>query len=167
MLCFQNVLLINLRHILTMVEQLIRLIVHSRSLLRTPRTLKLLDQSLSSATRPPQRYSTILFFNGFLHGQLGLQADGSGPGQWRAVRSDHEAMGCWELGQGRGLSPERLGNGVGLCPTQNQVGSGDWLQVAERCNPWPIVAHSLQVMHVRGARLTPSFSINMGSSLSI
>ena len=50
-----------------MVEQLIRLIVHSRSLLRPPRTSKLLDRSLSPATRPPQRYLTnLFFFNGFL-----------------------------------------------------------------------------------------------------
>ena len=69
MFIFQNICLINLRHLLTMVEQLIRLIVHSRSILRPPRTSKLLDRSLSPKTRPPQRYLTILslFFNGFLH----------------------------------------------------------------------------------------------------
>ncbi|KAF3498779.1 hypothetical protein DY000_02052864 [Brassica cretica] len=39
MFCFQNIRLINLRHLLTMVEPLIRLIVHSRSLLAL-RTLR-------------------------------------------------------------------------------------------------------------------------------
>ncbi|KAF2618686.1 hypothetical protein F2Q68_00039230 [Brassica cretica] len=39
MVCFQNIRLINLRHLLTMVEPLIRLIVHSRSLLAL-RTLR-------------------------------------------------------------------------------------------------------------------------------
>ncbi|KAF2584649.1 hypothetical protein F2Q70_00036736 [Brassica cretica] len=62
-----------------MVEQLIQLIFHSRSILRPPRTSKLFDRSISPKTRPPQRYSTILslfFFNVLLHPrfEIGLAA---------------------------------------------------------------------------------------------
>ncbi|KAF3537883.1 hypothetical protein F2Q69_00021615 [Brassica cretica] len=31
-----------------------------------------------------------------------------------------DPLGCWVSGQGRGLSPEGFGSGVGLCPTQTQ-----------------------------------------------
>uniref|UniRef100_A0A0D3DLG4 Uncharacterized protein n=1 Tax=Brassica oleracea var. oleracea TaxID=109376 RepID=A0A0D3DLG4_BRAOL len=41
------------------------------------------------------------------------------------------------------------------------------MQVAERTQPLADGAHPLQVVPVHGARLTPSFSINMGSLLSI
>ena len=63
MRCFQNVRLINLRHLLTMVEQLIRLIVHSRSILRPPRSSKFPDRSLPPAIRPPSWCSTSLLFS--------------------------------------------------------------------------------------------------------
>ena len=63
MWCFQNVRLINLRHLLTMVEQLIRLIVHSWSILRPPRSSKFLDRSLSPAIRPPSWCSTSFLFS--------------------------------------------------------------------------------------------------------
>ncbi|KAG5401143.1 hypothetical protein IGI04_015750 [Brassica rapa subsp. trilocularis] len=53
MLCFQNVRLINLRHLITMVEQLIRLIVPSRSILRPRHSSNFADRSLPSAVRPP------------------------------------------------------------------------------------------------------------------
>ena len=61
--CFQNILLINLSHCLTMVQQLIRVMVHSRSILRPPRTSKLLDRSLSPAIWPPSRCSTNLLIS--------------------------------------------------------------------------------------------------------
>ncbi|KAF2576853.1 hypothetical protein F2Q68_00004460 [Brassica cretica] len=57
----------------------------------------------------------------------------------------------WVLGQGRGIILEGLGNGLGLCLTQTKSIKGAGMQVAERCNPWPIDAHSLQVVLVRGA----------------
>ena len=63
MLWFQNVCLINLRHSLTMVVQLIRLKAHPRSILRPPRTLELHDRSLSLAIWPPSRCSTNLLFS--------------------------------------------------------------------------------------------------------
>ncbi|KAF3548490.1 hypothetical protein DY000_02006667 [Brassica cretica] len=40
---------------------------------------------------------------------FGFRADGPGQGQWRAVRSGHEAMGCWVLVQGRGAKSRVLG----------------------------------------------------------
>ena len=61
--CFQNVILINLSHCLTMVEQLIRLIVHSWTILWPSCTSKLLDRSLSLAIRPPSWCSTNLLFS--------------------------------------------------------------------------------------------------------
>ncbi|KAF2600129.1 hypothetical protein F2Q68_00009000 [Brassica cretica] len=45
---------------------------------------------------------------------FGFWADGPSPGQWWAVRSSHEAMVCWVFGQGRRLSIEGLGSGLGL-----------------------------------------------------
>ena len=56
--CFQNICLINLRHCLTMAEQLIRLMVYSRWLLRPPRSSTFLDRSLSPAIRPQSWCST-------------------------------------------------------------------------------------------------------------
>ncbi|WZY97998.1 hypothetical protein YC2023_070327 [Brassica napus] len=52
MLCFQNIRLINLRHLLTMIEQLIQLIVHSRSILRLPRFSKFSVRFLPLTIRP-------------------------------------------------------------------------------------------------------------------
>ena len=60
--CFQNVLLINLSHCLTMVEQFIRLMVHSWSILWPSCTLKLLAWSLSPAIQPLSWCSTNLLF---------------------------------------------------------------------------------------------------------
>ena len=61
-LCSQTVLLINLSHFLTMVECHVRLMLHPRSILRLPRTSKLLDRSLSPAIWPPSWCSTNLLF---------------------------------------------------------------------------------------------------------
>ncbi|KAF3575307.1 hypothetical protein F2Q69_00059495 [Brassica cretica] len=61
----------------------------------------------------------------------------------------------------------RIWEWFGLMSDPNPIGLGDGMQVAERAQPLAEGAHSLQVKPVRGARLTPSFSINMGSSLSI
>ncbi|WZY99856.1 hypothetical protein YC2023_072185 [Brassica napus] len=88
----------------------------------------------------------------------------AGGGTWG---SGHEAMDRWGLGQGRGLSPEGLGKALGLCPTQSHAVLAKGRMRPRGCNPWPIVPIRWPVMPVRGARLTPSFSINMGSSLSI
>ena len=68
MLCFENVHPINLRHLLTMVEQLIRLIVNSRTLLRPLRTSKLLDRPRLDHHKGTRPFSLLffLFFNGFL-----------------------------------------------------------------------------------------------------
>jgi len=63
MLCFQNVHLINLRHLITMVEQLIRLIVPSQTILRPPRSSKFADRSLPPAVRPLSWCSTSLLFS--------------------------------------------------------------------------------------------------------
>ena len=88
----------------------------------------------------------------------------AGGGPWR---SGHEAMDRWGLGQGRGLSPEGLVKALGFCPTQTHAELAKGRMRPRGCNPWPIVPIRWPVMPVRGARLTPSFSINMGSSLSI
>ena len=74
MWCFQNVRLINLRHLLTMVEQLIRLIVHSRSILRPPRSSKFSDRSLSPAIRPPSWCSANLLSRPFLSRRVGYHS---------------------------------------------------------------------------------------------
>ena len=88
----------------------------------------------------------------------------AGGGTWG---SGHEAMDRWGLGQGLGLSPEGLGKALGLCPTQTHAVLAKGRMRPRGCYPWPIVPIRWPVMPVRGARLTPSFSINMGSSLSI
>ena len=68
---FQNVRLINLRHLLTMVEQLIRLIVHSRSILRPPRSSKFPNRSLPPAIRPPSWCLANLLSRPFLSRRAG------------------------------------------------------------------------------------------------
>ena len=81
--------------------------------------------------------------------------------------SGHEVMDRWGLGQGHGLSPEELSKALGLCPTQTHAVLAKGRMRPRGCNPWPIVPIRWPVMPVCGERLTPSFSINMGSSLSI
>ena len=81
--------------------------------------------------------------------------------------SGHEAMDRLGMGQGRGLSPEGLGKALGLCPTQTHAVLAKGRMRPRGCNPWPIVPIRWPVMPVRGARLTPLYSINMGSTLSI
>ena len=71
MWCFQNLRLINLRHLLTIVEELIRVIVNSRSILRPPRSSKFPDRSLSPAIRPPSWCSTNLLSRPFLSRRAG------------------------------------------------------------------------------------------------
>ena len=73
-------------------------------------------------------------------------------------------MGLWTRPWAKS---RRLGEYFGLLSDPNPIRIGDGMQVAERAQPLADGAHPLQVMPVRGARLTSLFSINMGSLLSI
>ena len=81
------------------------------------------------------------------------------------MRSGHEAMGCWVLGQGHGLSPGGLGRGLGLWPTPNPIRKGEGMQVAERGQPLADGAHSLASHACSWGKTYPLVFYKYGGSL--
>ena len=99
MLFFQNVCLINLRHLLTMVEQLLRHIVNSRSLLR-----HFVLQNFSIDPYHPRldHHKDTRPFSFFLTGFYNLLPSKVGPPQTRSLRTFSQ-MGCGTRGVRRNI----------------------------------------------------------------